>query len=198
MNIAAQSVVARLPLDAQARLVEQVRAVCKASPLVTPVATNGEPMSVRVTSAGPLGWVGDGRYHYSPVDSRGKPWPPIPTEWIDLANRLAGERSWDCALINWYEPGAKLGLHRDVGERDRSHPILTISIGDAASWAVQVDADEPVHRTRLESGDVTMLCVEHGTRLALHAIERVIDSPMFRPANMRGPGRLSITLRVAG
>lgn len=136
MNIAAQSVVARLPLDAQARLVEQVRAVCKASPLVTPVATNGEPMSVRVTSAGPLGWVGDGRYHYSPVDSRGKPWPPIPTEWIDLANRLAGERSWDCALINWYEPGAKLGLHRDVGERDRSHPILTISIGDAASWAV--------------------------------------------------------------
>lgn len=194
MNLAEQSIRERLPLDVQRRLVEQVKAVCKASPLVQPVARGGQPMSVRVTSAGRYGWVGDGEYRYSEVDSRGKPWPPIPTEWIEIANRVAGEHPWDCGLVNWYGRGAKLGEHRDLGERDRSLPIVTISLGDASTWTVRLDERDPVHRCRLESGDVTLLAGR--TRLALHSIAGIIECPMFSPLDK--PGRTSITMRVAG
>ena len=195
LNLAAASVRARLDLETQRRLVEQIKAVARASPFVRPVARGGLPMSVQVTCAGELGWVGDGEYHYSPVDSRGRPWPPIPEEWISIANRVVGrELPWDCAIINWYAPGARLGEHADLSERDRTKPIVTISLGDAASWTIRRWAGAPIHRTRLESGDVTVL--EDETRLALHAIERLVECPMFSPFDV--PGRGSITLRVAG
>lgn len=194
MNLAEQSIRERLPLDVQRRLVEQVKDVWRASPPVQPVARHGQPMSVRVTCAGELGWVGDGEYRYSPVDSRGRPWPPIPAEWIEIANRVVGrEIQWDCAIVNWYRPGAKLGEHADLSERDKTQPIVTISLGDTASWTIRLRAGERVHRCRLESGDVTVL--DGPTRLALHSIERVIPSPLLSPIP---EGRLSCTLRRAG
>lgn len=195
-NLAARTVRERLPPDVQRRLVEHVQAVCVLSPLVRPQTPNGLPMRVRVTAAGSLGWVGDGAYRYSPTDARGLPWPPMPKEWKEIADRVAGEQPWDCAIINWYDEGAALGFHRDMAEHDRSLPIVTISLGDAASWAVKLDERSPVHRMRLESGDVTLLCREHGTRDALHSIERIIPSPLLRPGTKAG--RISITLRVAG
>jgi alkylated DNA repair protein (DNA oxidative demethylase) len=150
-------------------------------------------MSVLVTSAGRYGWVGDGEYRYSEVDSEGKPWAPIPSEWIEIANRVAGgEYPWDCALVNWYGPGSKLGEHADVGERDRSLPIVTISLGDTAIWTVRLQPSDPICRARLESGHVTLLAGE--TRLALHSIERVVACPMFSPFGK--PGRASVTMRV--
>jgi len=195
MNLAFESIRAKLELDVQRRLVEQVRAVAAASPFVQPVARGGLAMSVKVTCAGELGWVGDGAYHYSRADSRGNPWPPIPAEWTEIANRVIGrELTWDCAIINWYAPGARLGEHVDLSERDRTQPIVTISLGDAASWTVRRFAGAPIHRALLESGDVTVL--EDDTRLALHSIERVVDAGLFSPLGVRG--RLSMTLRRAG
>ena len=152
-------------------------------------------MRVRVTSAGTLGWGGDGgSYTYAPRDPHGNPWPPIPDLWREVADRVAGPQPWDCAIVNWYDSDASLGWHRDLGERDRSKPIVTISLGDAAAWAVRLDEDAPISRARLESGAVTLLAGR--TRMALHTIERVIAAPMFSP--LRRPGRVSITLRVAG
>jgi alkylated DNA repair dioxygenase AlkB len=110
---------------------------------------------------------------------------------------------WDCAIINWYAPdgfgplgreSASLGWHRDLSERDHTLPIVTVSLGDACSWAVKVDEDEPAHRTRVESGQVTVLAGR--MRLALHTVERIIPTPMFSPLKVRG--RISVTLRVAG
>ena len=66
-----------------------------------------------------------------------------------------------------------------------AHRIYVESHGDEAS---------PVCRCRLETGHVTLLAGEK--RLWLHTVERVIRSPMFSP--LGGPGRLSITIRVAG
>jgi len=196
MNLAQHSIREHLSLKLQRLLVEQVREVFAASPPVQPRARGGQPMSVRVTSAGYLGWVGDGDYSYRPTDARGRPWPPIPAEWVEIADRVAGgEHPWDSAILNWYAPGAKLGEHRDLAESDRSWPIVTISLGDAATWTVRDDAGK-LHRARLESGDVTLLCVEDGTRLALHSIDRVISAPLLSP--LPRPGRASITLRVAG
>lgn len=194
-NVAEDSVVMRLDADTQRCLVDQVRAVCKASPLVRPQTTNGLAMRVRVTAAGALGWVGDGIYHYSPTDKRGNPWPPIPALWTEIADKVAGAHPWDCAIVNWYDEDAALSWHRDQSERDKTKPIVTISLGDAASWAMREDDRTKVHRTRIESGDVTLLAGP--TRMWLHAVERIIPSPLLSPLGTRR-GRISITLRVAG
>lgn len=195
MTAARSTVVgSRLDLDLQRRLVAQARDVINASPMVRPRTPNGIPMRVRVTAAGRLGWVGDGAYRYDSRDSRGREWPPIPTDWTDLADCAAGIRPWDSAILNWYDPDASLGWHRDLAERDREQPIVTISLGDACSWAIREDDRSPISRCRLESGDVTLLAGP--TRDYLHTVERIIPAPLFSP--LPKPGRLSITLRVAG
>jgi len=194
MNLAADSIREQLDIETQRLLVDQARAVCRESPLVRPVARGGQTMSVRVTAAGSLGWVGDGRYHYTREDSRGRPWPAMPREWTDIADHVAGVHPWDSAIVNWYDAGSSLGWHRDTSERDQDLPIVTISLGDSCSWAVRLDVDERVHRCRLDSGAVTLLAGP--TRLALHTVERVIASPLLSPLDR--PGRVSITVRVAG
>lgn len=220
MNLAEQTV-SELRLDPaeQLRMVAEVREICRASPLVRPRTPGGLGMRVRVTAAGRLGWVGDGAYRYSEVDSRGKPWPPMPMWWRELADEVTGslwmERPapgpahfpWDCAIINWYEPGASLGWHQDRSEVDLSLPIVTFSLGDDARWSVKAERDGPASSVRLTSGAITVLAGD--LRSAWHSIERVYkrgpevdqaglfgDAPT--PRVLAKPGRVSVTLRVAG
>ena len=195
MNHAALTVAGHLERAEQEQLLAQAREVCKRSPMVRPRTPSGAPMRVLVTAAGRLGWVGDGAYRYDQKDSRGRPWPPLPMEWAALADRFAGSHPWDSAILNWYEPGAALGWHRDLAEADRTLPIVTVSLGDACSWAVREDEGSPVSRCRLDSGDVTLLAGEH--RLWQHTVERVIPAPLLSPLGA-DRGRLSITIRVAG
>lgn len=194
MTTAADTVVTNLPVELQRQLVEQVRDVCRRSPLVRPRTPGGRPMRVQVTSAGRYGWVGDGAYRYSPTDSSGMPWPPMPELWRNIADNAAGHHPWDSAIINWYAPDASLGWHRDVSEVDISLPIVTISLGDAASWAIRRTETSTVSRCQIDSGAVTLLAGE--TRRWYHSIERLISNPLFSP--LRSPGRISITIRVAG
>lgn len=194
MTTAAQTVVAHLDAAAQRELVASVRDVIKASPLVRPRTPGGAPMRVRVTSAGALGWVGDGAYRYDPVDTHGRPWPAIPQLWLDIANDNGGAHPYDSAIVNWYDPGAALGWHRDQAEHDKTLPIVTISLGDAASWAVRAHEKAGITRCTLQSGAVTLLAGP--TRGYLHTVERIIAEPLLSPLPKRG--RVSITLRVAG
>lgn len=213
MITAAQTVVARLEPHVQSKIVEQVRAVLREAPLVRPTTPGGAPMRVRVSAAGQLGWVGDGAYRYSPTQANGMPWPTIPVLWRVIADNAAGHHPWDSAIVNWYDPDAALGWHRDLAEADRSYPIVTLSLGDAASWAIAEDRATSsgeyapgskgervplwigLSRTRLESGDVTLLAGD--TRLHWHTIERIIPAPLLSPLGTTR-GRISITLRVAG
>jgi alkylated DNA repair protein (DNA oxidative demethylase) len=156
-------------------------------------------MSVRIANAGALGWVADANgYRYAPTSPKtGKPWPPIPDEWRDLADRFAGAHPWDCAHLVYYGPSATLGWHRDKTEKSKRWPIVTFSLGDEASWAVREDDGEPIHRTRLPSGAVTLLAGE--ARNYLHTIERIEPAmALLSPSPLKGPGRLAISLRVAG
>lgn len=196
---AQRTVVARVSRENQDRLIKWCRNVCIASPLVRPRTPNGMPMRVRVTAAGELGWVGDGAYRYSPIDIRGKPWPKLSPFVRSIADAACGVMQfpppdWDCAIINWYEPDAALGWHVDRAEADTTLPIVTISLGDTCSWAVRKNEGSPISRTRLESGDVTLLAGP--MRQHLHTVERIIPNPMFSPLEKRG--RISITLRRAG
>lgn len=194
MNLALNTVCSMpLGISAQTLWVEQVRNIVKEAPLVRPHTPNGLPMRVRVSAAGTLGWVGDGAYRYDRTQKNGEPWPAMPEGWMTVADEVAGIHPWDSAIINWYDPDASLGWHQDKGEQDLSLPIVTISLGDACSWAVQDDAGK-AHRTRLESGDITLLAGPDRNRM--HTVERIISAPLLSPLRTRG--RISITMRVAG
>jgi alkylated DNA repair protein (DNA oxidative demethylase) len=232
MNAAESTIVLTLDMPTQRRLFAQVCEVKRASPFVRPVSVTGQPMSVRITSAGRLGWVADGQYRYTDRDANGNPWPEMLSEWREIADLAIGSLcsvtpyegpvNWDSAIINWYEPGASLGWHRDRSERDRTKPIVTISLGYAARWAVEVETrgvDEhgrPVvgyerSRCRLPSGAVTVLAGD--MRGCPHAIEGLVSpdddlqgslfgapepSPIVDAKGVVVPGRISITVRQAG
>lgn len=210
MKTAEDTVVDRLDQQTQLELVEQLAAVRREAPLLVMRTPNDLPMSVRVTAAGDLGWTSgpEGYRYVAEHPETGKPWPAIPRLWTEIADRVIAARQlapveWDSAIVNFYGPGASLGWHRDQSERDTSQPIVTISLGDAATWAVRrqfYEASETT-RCRLESGDVTLLA--GASRSWMHTIERVHPSAQgqlfgqpFSP--LSGPGRVSITLRRAG
>lgn len=181
----------------QQAMVAALRQVIRAAPLVRPVTRWGKPMSVRMTSAGGLGWVIErGRYRYTPLHPEtGRTWPPIPPEVLSVWQAVA---DWpappDCALINWYGAGARMGLHRDAdeGEAGFAAPVVSISLGDPALFRMGGSArGDPTRSTVLASGDVTVM--GGAARLAYHGIDRV----MFGEGDLLpGGGRLNVTLRV--
>ena len=141
--------------------ISRIAAVAPFRRLVTP---GGYTMSVAMTNCGRVGWVSDrSGYRYDPTDpDTGKPWPPMPAEFLDLAVRAAAEAGFnaydpDACLINRYESGAKLGLHQDKDEKDAWAPIVSVSLGVPATflWGGKRRAD-PVRRMRVEEGDVVV------------------------------------------
>lgn len=180
--------------DAQQSLVADLRKVVAAAPLYAPVTPGGRPMSVRMTSAGRLGWITDARgYRYEPRHPAGQPWPAIPPDVLALWHGLTGlPRKPDCCLVNFYGEGAKMGLHQDRDEGDFSFPVLSISLGDEALFRIGgTDRKDPTESFWLKSGDV--LLMGGPARLAWHGIDRL----RFRSSRLLpGGGRINLTLRV--
>jgi alkylated DNA repair protein (DNA oxidative demethylase) len=179
---------------AQAALVEEVRGVVAAAPLIAPVTPGGRAMSVRMTAAGRLGWVTDrAGYRYAPTHPLGQPWPPIPAPVLALWHRVTGlDRVPDCCLVNFYGEGARMGLHQDRDEGDFSFPVLSVSLGDEALFRMGgVERAEPTRSVWLRSGDVVLMGGE--ARLAWHGIDRVRHGSS---ALLPKGGRINLTLRV--
>jgi alkylated DNA repair protein (DNA oxidative demethylase) len=142
----------------------EIGRVAEAAPFRHLVVPGGHTMSVGMTNCGRVGWVSDrSGYRYDPIDpDTGKPWPPMPAAFLDLAARAAAEAGFpgydpDACLINRYEAGAKLGLHQDRDEKDPVAPIVSVSLGVPATflWGGKRRSD-PVRRLRLENGDVAV------------------------------------------
>ena len=180
----------------QSEMVEAVRGIVGAAPLVRPVTRWGKQMSVRMTSAGRLGWViaAGGRYTYTdrhPVT--GRPWPPIPSSVLAVWRAVSGwDGDPDCCLVNWYGAGARMGLHRDADEVDFSAPVVSISLGDPARFRMGgLERKGPTESVVLRSCDVVVM--GGPARLAYHGIDRV----MFGEDDLLpGHGRINLTLRV--
>lgn len=179
---------------AQEEMVAAVRGVVAAAPLFRPDTPYGKPMSVRMTAAGEFGWYADRRgYRYVPQHPGGQPWPPIPEPVLAVWEALSGSaRRPECCLVNFYEEGARMGLHQDRDEADFDQPVVSISLGDAALFRIG-------NRTRggktesvwLESGDVVVMGGE--ARLTYHGVDRVRHgSSRLLPKG----GRINLTLRV--
>ncbi|HUF56972.1 MAG TPA: alpha-ketoglutarate-dependent dioxygenase AlkB [Thermohalobaculum sp.] len=186
-----------LGADAQRAMVEAVRAVVAAAPLVRPVTAWGRPMSVRMTSAGRVGWViRRGRYAYVECHPEtGAPWPPIPEPVLAVWRAVS---AWpddpDCCLVNWYGEGARMGLHRDAdeGEAAFAAPVVSISLGDPARFRIGgTERGGPTDSLILGSGDV--LVMGGPARLAYHGIDRVYwgEGDLLPDG-----GRINLTLRV--
>ncbi len=185
-----------LDASAQAQLIELLRPILKSAPLFRPVTPSGKAMSVRMTSAGSLGWVTDkAGYRYQPQHPKGADWPAIPDAVLDIWRDLASpDRDPDCCLINYYGEGARMGLHQDKDEADFSWPVLSISLGDDALFRIgNQTRGGKTESIWLSSGDVVIM--GGPARLTYHGIDRIrFGSSKLLPKG----GRINLTLRVAG
>jgi alkylated DNA repair protein (DNA oxidative demethylase) len=183
-------------VEAQGALISEVLAAAVAAPFYRPVTPGGQSMSVEMTNLGPLGWITDrcGCRYVSRHPVTGAPWPPIPAALLELWSSVTdGGEPPDACLVNLYRAGSRMGLHQDRDEREFSHPVLSVSLGDTALFRIGSDSRAaPSHSLRLTSGDV---CVLAGSaRLAFHGIDRIVSgSSTLVP----GGGRINLTLRRA-
>lgn len=183
----------------QESLLADIRLVMGAAPLFTPaMPRTGRPFSVRMTNCGSLGWVSDkaGGYRYQATHPHtGRPWPPIPGMllrlWDDVAGYPAGA---EACLVNYYAKGARMGSHRDEDEEDRAAPVLSVSLGDDATFHVGgLRRRDSKERLILKSGDVFVL--GGPARLAYHGIDRLHAGTSTLLAE---GGRINLTLRRVG
>ncbi|WP_420014181.1 alpha-ketoglutarate-dependent dioxygenase AlkB family protein [Tateyamaria sp.] len=180
---------------AQAALVGDIRDVAAVAPMFSPETPYGKPMSVRMTSAGAVGWYSDrSGYRYSPAHPEGQPWPPIPDAVLALWHGLTGlERAPDCCLVNYYRDGARMGMHQDRDEADFSWPVLSVSLGDAGLFRIgNTTRGGKTESLWLESGDVVVMGGD--ARLTYHGVDRIrFGSSSLLPKG----GRINLTCRVA-
>ena len=188
---------------ARLRLVDEVAALLDVAPPFVPrMPRTAKPFSVRMSNAGPLGWVSDrDGYRYQAIHpDTGRPWPAIPptalAAWDALSRYCAPP---EACLINLYDPDARMGLHQDKDEADFSAPVVSLSLGAPALFRYGgLHRADPTHSIRLLAGDAVV--IGGASRLIFHGIDRVYPSadllagdplPGFLPAG----GRCNLTLR---
>jgi alkylated DNA repair protein (DNA oxidative demethylase) len=176
-----------------------LRDVAAAAPFRHMVTPGGFAMSVAMTNCGAAGWVTDRTgYRYDSHDpDTGRPWPGMPTIFLQLAVGAAAAAGYpdfvpDACLINRYEPGARLSLHQDRNERDVAAPIVSASLGLPAVFQFGgLKRNDPVRRIALHHGDVVVW--GGPSRLRYHGILPLKDGehPLL------GRVRVNLTFRKA-
>jgi DNA oxidative demethylase len=185
--------------DQRTALLMGVEEITAAAPFRNMVTPGGFRMSVAMTNCGRAGWVTDRKgYRYDLADPiTGHAWPPMPMSFQALAARAAHAAGFanfepDACLINRYEPGTRLSLHRDENERDLTAPIVSVSLGLPAVFLFGGNSrnDRP-RRVRLDSGDVVVW--GGPDRLVYHGVAPLAegDDPVT------GRCRINLTLRKA-
>lgn len=190
-----------LGAGAQAALLAELTALAAEAPLYRPVMPNsGRPFSVRMTNAGSHGWLADrvGYRYVARHPGTGRPWPAIPPALLVLWRELAADYPGDpeCCLVNYYAPGARMGLHRDADEETFAAPVVSLSLGDSAVFRIGGPARRgPTTSLKLHSGDVVVLA--GAARQAYHGIDRVLggSSRLLTAAGWEDGGRINVTLR---
>lgn len=180
----------------QRRLLAAVRDTVATAPWFIPtMPRTGKPFGVRMTNCGPLGWVSDKErgYRYQATHPvTGEPWAPMPAMLLDLWEALTDYPvPPEACLVNYYADGTRMGSHVDADEQDFSAPVLSISLGDEATFHIGGHArTDSKRRIRLCSGDVVVL--GGGARRAYHGIDRIFAGTS---ALLPEGGRINLTLR---
>ncbi|WP_226780067.1 alpha-ketoglutarate-dependent dioxygenase AlkB family protein [Oceaniglobus trochenteri] len=182
-----------LDRPAQEAVLADLRGVIRAAPLMHPVTAAGRRMSVRMTSAGRVGWISDrAGYRYAARHPAGQVWPAIPDSILSIWRALGPARLPDCCLVNFYGEGARMGLHQDRDEGTFDHPVISLSLGDDGLFRMgNPTRGGKTESLWLNSGDVVVMGGD--ARLAHHGVDRIrFGSSSLLP---RG-GRVNVTLRV--
>lgn len=166
-----------------------------------PTVRGGGKMHVRMISLGrhwnPLTY----QYMSTRADHDDAPVQPVPDEWVALASAIAADAGFsfrpDIALVNWYGPDGRMGLHQDKDEGAESiaagQPVVSISIGDTARFLFGgLRRRDPVDALLLESGDAFVF--GGAARLRYHGVSRII--PGTAPPALGTSGRFNLTFRV--
>ena len=183
-----------LSKEKQTKLVDDIRTVVANAPLFIPTTPSGKKMSVRMTSAGRMGWVTDSLgYRYESKHPSGVPWPAIPISVLKVWESLSGSsRMPDCCLVNFYQTGARMGLHQDRDEADFNYPVLSISLGDEALFRIgNFEKSGTTKSVWLRSGDVIRM--GEAARLIHHGVDRIKAGSSTL---LKNGGRINLTLRV--
>ncbi|WP_233487448.1 alpha-ketoglutarate-dependent dioxygenase AlkB family protein [Thalassovita gelatinovora] len=184
----------RLYLTAQQAILQDLRHVIRQAPMFSPQTPYGKPMSVRMTSAGRVGWISDRQgYRYAPQHPDGGAWPAIPETVLGLWRDLIGmDRDPDCCLINFYGEGARMGMHQDRDEADFSWPVLSVSLGDEGLFRIgNQTRGGKTESIWLRSGGVVVM--GGPARLTYHGIDRI----RFGSSSLLAKGgRINVTCRV--
>jgi alkylated DNA repair protein (DNA oxidative demethylase) len=178
-------------------LLEAIRDISARSPFRHMETSGGYRMSVAMTGCGERNWVSDKRgYRYDPIDPEtGRPWPEMPTAFLQLAKKAAAEAGYpgfapDACLINRYEIGAKLSLHQDKDELDLKAPVVSVSLGLPATFLFGgLGRNDPKMKLNLEHGDVVVW--GGPSRLAYHGVLPL--KPGLHP--LFGNTRINLTFR---
>jgi DNA oxidative demethylase len=184
-----------LDREAQESMVSSLREAVIAAPLFIPLMPRtGRPFSVRMTNMGQLGWVSDRngyRYQATHPDT-GAAWPMMPEQVLDIWRKVAGVPVLpEACLVNFYQGGAKMGLHQDKDEEDLSAPVVSISLGDTALFRFGgTERGGKTSTVKLASGDV--LVMGGASRLCYHGIDRVYSGTSTL---LKEGGRINLTLR---
>lgn len=184
----------------QVKLLAAVEAVAREAPFRHPRTRGGGMTSAAMTNAGDAGWWSDesGYRYLTRQPGSEKPWPVMPEIFRNALAVVAEESPWphfqpDACLINFYAPGAKMGLHQDLDEKDFTQPIVTVCLGDDADFLIGGLA---------RAGKTTALTVSSGDalimgppgRMLFHGIRKIYagTSPL---SGLKG--RISLTFRKA-
>ena len=187
---------AALPFETD--ILTAIQAITAMSPFRHMVTPGGFVMSVAMTNCGAAGWVTDrSGYRYDALDPEsGKPWPPMPASFLDLAVAAAKEAGYpdfvpDACLINRYEPGARLSLHQDKNERNFANPIVSVSLGLPATFQFGGQKrNDPVRKFALRHGDVAVW--GGPSRLCYHGV------PELKEGDHETVGRMRLNLTFRG
>lgn len=182
------------------RLLPELKAVLATAPFRQMVTPGGFTMSVALSSCGTWGWTTDrSGYRYTRNDPEtGRPWPPMPEVFLQLAQAAAREAGFtefvpDSCLINRYIPGAKMSLHQDKDEQSYAAPIVSVSLGLPAMFLFGgFERGDKSQRVPLLHGDIV---VWGGVdRLRYHGVLPIKDGQHPH----LGQQRINFTFRAAG
>jgi alkylated DNA repair protein (DNA oxidative demethylase) len=187
-------------LNDEAILLADLENIITQAPLRHMVTPSGFAMSVAMTNCGELGWVTDREgYRYDVLDPlTQKPWPAMPSSFLTLSRAAALAAGYadftpDACLINRYQIGARMGLHQDKNERDFSQPIVSVSLGVAATFQFGgFKRSDKALSFQLYHGDVVVWGAE--ARLRYHGVLPLKAN--VHPA--LGESRINLTFRKAG
>jgi DNA oxidative demethylase len=190
-----------LTLDQQLRLTEECRALLDgATPAYVPTVRGGGRMHVRMLCLGHH-WNGRTyRYEATRSDFDGRPAPPLPARFRDLASAAAAATGMklqpDICIMNFYDADGRMGLHQDKDERPETLsegvPVVSVSLGDTARFLLGgTRRRDPVQPLQLESGDAFVF--GGPARLRYHGVSRII--PGTAAAALGITGRINLTFR---